>query len=310
MYHANISTRPRHSIHWLAYYQSTKPKVVLLIMFTTLVGSLLAASSLADSFPALLTVLGVGLAAASAATFNQVIDVQIDRQMQRTQHRPVVTGAISVMEALTFSLLLLLLASVVLYLGSNPLTALLMLLAWVWYSLLYSLFLKYRTPQNIVLGGAAGALPVVIGQTGITGTLDVQAIFLFLLIFLWTPPHFWALAIHRIEDYRQAGIPMLPVVKGIDATKRQMLGYVVLLWLVSLFPFLTGSAGLIYGVAASGLGLYFLYQTVRLYRDKANHTAIRLFRYSILYIYLLFFAMLLDRLFNIQANVIFSSLPN
>jgi protoheme IX farnesyltransferase len=280
---------------WSQYYSLTKPKVVYLIVFTALVGMLLAAEGLPSLDIFVFGLLGIGLAAASGAAINHVVDEHIDRIMERTRNRPLVSGEIDQKSALIFALSIGALGIAMLALLVNFLTALLTFFSLVGYALIYTMFLKRATPQNIVLGGAAGAAPPLLGWVAVTGTVDTEALLLFLIIFVWTPPHFWALAIRRREEYARADIPMLPVTHGVGFTKIQILLYTILLFVVTMMPFIVHMSGLIYLAGAVALGIGFLYYAIRLYRDEQpNVIAMKTFGYSIFYLSLLFAFLLLD----------------
>ena len=280
---------------WTQYYNLTKPKVVLLIVFTALVGMLLAAEGLPALDTFVFGLVGTGLAAASGAAINHVVDEHIDRVMERTRNRPVARGDIDQRSALAFALSIGALGIALLVAFVNPLTAVLTFFSLVGYALIYTMYLKRATPQNIVLGGAAGAAPPLLGWTAVTGNVDTEALLLFLIIFVWTPPHFWALAIRRREEYAKADIPMLPVTHGVPFTKLQILLYTILLCVVSMMPFLVQMSGLIYLAGALALGIGFLYYAIRLYRDRQpNAIAMKTFGYSIYYLGLLFAFLLAD----------------
>jgi protoheme IX farnesyltransferase len=280
---------------WSQYYRLTKPKVVYLIVFTAMVGMLLAADGTVPLDTFVFGLLGIGLAAASGAAINHVVDERIDRIMDRTRNRPLVSGELDQKSALIFALSLGALGISMLVIFINLLTAVLTFFSLVGYALVYTMYLKRATPQNIVLGGAAGAAPPLLGWTAVTGSVDTEALLLFLIIFIWTPPHFWALAIRRREEYAKADIPMLPVTHGVDFTKIQILLYTVLLFIVTMMPFIVQMSGLIYLAGAVALGIGFLYYAVKLYReDQPNVIAMKTFGYSIFYLSLLFAFLLLD----------------
>ncbi|MDB2589666.1 heme o synthase [Candidatus Thioglobus sp.] len=275
-----------------------KLKVVSLILLTAVVGMFLAVP--APYFPDWLLVLnaslGIGLASASAAVFNHVVDEKIDIQMSRTDQRPLPQGKVSRFQALTWGVLLGILGLGILQLFVNTLTMVLTFISLIGYAVIYTLYLKRATPQNIVIGGAAGAAPPVLGWTAITGGQNIEfALLLFLIIFIWTPPHFWALAIHRVKEYKKVNIPMLPVTHGIAYTKRQILLYTILLVVVTVLPYLTGMSGLIYLVSALVLGAIFLWYAVNIItRPKDVQIAWKTFTYSINYLMLIFLALLVD----------------
>ena len=275
-----------------------KLKVVSLILLTAVVGMFLAVP--APYFPDWLLVLnaslGIGMAAASAAVFNHVVDEKIDTQMSRTDQRPLPQGKVSRFQALTWGVLLGVLGLGILQLFVNTLTMILTFISLIGYAVIYTLYLKRATPQNIVIGGAAGAAPPVLGWTAITGGKNIEfALLLFLIVFIWTPPHFWALAIHRVKEYKKANIPMLPVTHGIAYTKRQILLYTILLVVVTVLPYLTGMSGLIYLVSALVLGAIFLWYAINIItRPKDVQIAWKTFTYSINYLMLIFLALLVD----------------
>jgi len=280
---------------WSQYYQLTKPKVVFLIVFTAMVGMLLAVDGAVPLNIFVFGLLGIGLAAASGAAINHVVDEHIDRLMERTRDRPLASGNLSQRAALIFALSIGSAGILLLVLFVNLLTAILTLFSLVGYALIYSMYLKRATPQNIVLGGAAGAAPPLLGWTAVTGHVETEALLLFLIIFIWTPPHFWALAIRRREEYAKADIPMLPVTHGVEFTKIQILLYTVLLFVVALMPFIIHMSGLIYLAGAISLGVGFLYYAIKLYREKEpNVIAMKTFGYSIFYLSLLFAFLLVD----------------
>ncbi|MFR9718600.1 heme o synthase [Aeromonas diversa] len=276
------------------YWQLTKPKVVALMLLTAWVGMVLAQSTL-PALPLTVTALGgIGLLAAAAAALNHLLEGQRDTLMARTRRRPVACGRVSPSRAALFALILALSGFGLLYLGVNPLTAWLTLGSLVGYAGIYTLLLKRSTPQNIVIGGLAGAMPPLLGWTSITGTLSAEPWLLVMIIFTWTPPHFWALAIHRRDDYARADIPMLPVTHGLDFTKHLILLYLLLLTLICLLPYLIGMSGLIYLVSALLLNLRFLYFGWRLKVSADAGAAMRAFRFSITHLMLLFLALVTD----------------
>ena len=279
---------------WRRYLELTKPKVVTLITFTAVVGTLLASPALPPLEPLLWGNLGIALAAACAATINHVLDRRIDEQMARTRSRPLPSGALSERAALVFAAVLGVAAMTVLAFLVNLLTAVLTFCSLIGYAVIYTVWLKRATSQNIVIGGAAGAAPPVLGWTAVTNSVDPNALLLFLIIFAWTPPHFWALAIARRDEYARAGIPMLPVTHGVEFTRLQVLLYTVLLTVVTLLPWLTRMSGLIYLACALALGAAFIVYSVRLYRDYSDALARATFKYSITYLAALFSALLID----------------
>jgi heme o synthase len=279
---------------WREYLALCKPRIVSLIVFTAIAGMFLSVPGLAPWQVFLFGSLGIGLGAASAAAINHLIDEKADAVMVRTQARPLPTGKLDREQALTFAIILGLLSMVILYFLVNPLTAWLTLASMFGYGIIYTAFLKRATPQNIVLGGAAGAMPPVLGWAAVTGELHVHAFLLFLIIFVWTPPHFWALALARREEYGRANIPMLPVTHGVEFTKQQVVLYTFLLLAVSLLPFVSQMSGLVYLLAALALGGRFVYLALGLYRDDGDQQALKTFSYSIIYLAALFAFLLLD----------------
>jgi protoheme IX farnesyltransferase len=283
------------SATWRDYFELGKPRVVALIVFTAVVGMFLAVPGLPPLEALLFGTLGIGLAASSAAAINHVLDRRYDEQMARTMGRPIPSGLVTTGQALAYAAVIGTLAMLVLWALVNPLTAVLTFASLIGYAVLYTVWLKHVTPQNIVIGGAAGAAPPVLGWTAVTGSVDPHALLLFLIIFVWTPPHFWALAIARRDDYARAGIPMLPVAYGIEFTRLHILLYTILLVIVTLLPYLTGMSGLIYLTAAVALGAVFVRHALALRRpDAPPQLPMKVFRYSINYLMLLFAALLLD----------------
>ncbi|HUO20558.1 MAG TPA: heme o synthase [Steroidobacteraceae bacterium] len=286
-------TRPAPPV-WRRYLELTKPKVVALITFTALVGTLLASAGAPPLGPLVIGNLGVALAAACAATINHVLDRRIDEQMARTRARPLPTGQLTERAALIFAAVLGCTAMTLLAFLVNLLTAVLTFCSLIGYAVVYTVWLKRATSQNIVIGGAAGAAPPVLGWTAVTGSVDPNALLLFLIIFVWTPPHFWALAIARREEYARAGIPMLPVTHGVEFTRLQVLLYTVLLTVVTLLPYLTRMSGLVYLAAALVLDAGFLYYALALKVSRRAELPMRVFRFSVNYLMWLFAALLLD----------------
>jgi len=276
------------------YWSLTKPRVVALIVFTAVIGMFLAVPGLPPLREALLGTLGIWLAASSAAAINQLLDSRIDAQMARTSWRPLVSGTLTPRQALLFALVLAALSMTVLVLWVNPLTALLTFFALIGYAVIYTVYLKRATPQNIVIGGIAGAAPPALGWAAVTGQLHPHALLLVLIIFVWTPPHFWALAIFRRDDYARAMVPMLPVTHGVQYTRWQILFYTVLLVLVTVLPWATGMSGLFYLGGALVLGIVFLWYAWHLMDPPDELYAMRVFNYSIVYLMALFAFLLLD----------------
>jgi heme o synthase len=281
-------------MNFSAYYELTKPRVVALIVFTAIIGMFLAVPGLPPLKPVLFGSLGIWLAAASAAAINHLLDQRIDAVMARTAHRPLPTGGLNSRQVLVFAIALGVLSMALLVWQVNVLTAGLTFASLIGYAIVYTGFLKRATPQNIVIGGAAGAAPPVLGWAAISNTVDPHALLLFLIIFIWTPPHFWALAIFRRDDYAKALIPMLPVIYGVTYTRWQILFYTVLLFVVSLLPWITGMSGLFYLGGAVVLGAVFLYYAVRLLNPPDELFAMEVFKYSIWYLMALFAFLLLD----------------
>jgi len=298
MYDNSIAETTAPSIlsiaRWEKYIELCKPKVVLLILFTAVVGMLLSTPGLHAWDTMLFATLGIGLAAASGAAINQLVERRIDAVMERTQLRPLPHGDLDSHGALLFALGLGVIAMLILVLFVNILTALLTFLSLIGYAVIYTMFLKRSTPQNIVLGGAAGAAPPVLGWTAMTGEIHSEALLLFLIIFIWTPPHFWALAIRRRDEYAKAGIPMLPVTHGVPFTKLQILLYTIMLVVVTVLPFITQMSGLIYLAGALALGIGFLHYSIALYRSDSDNLAMKTFGYSIFYLSSLFAFLLAD----------------
>lgn len=276
------------------FYALTKPRVVQLIVFCALIGMLLAQPGLPDLALAGAAVVGIWLVAGAAAAFNCLVEQQIDRRMARTSWRPTARGELSTRQALVFSAVLCAAGSAVLYLWVNPLTMWLTFATFVGYAVVYTVVLKPLTPQNIVIGGASGAMPPVLGWAAMTGEVGAESLMLCLIIFLWTPPHFWALALYRAEDYRKAGLPMLPITHGPEFTRLQVLLYTVVLFAATLLPFTYRMSGWIYLVAAVVLGVWFIVLAWQLWREYSDALARRTFRFSIWHLTFLFAALLLD----------------
>ena len=277
-----------------SYYDLCKPNIVLTMLITALVGSLLASKTLPPLSLITFAMLGIALCASSAAAINQIIDRKADANMNRTENRPIPQGEVSVSNASFFAFILGVSGTSILVLYVNILTAVLTLASLIGYAFIYTVYLKRATPQNIVIGGLAGAAPPLLGWTAITNSVDPNSLLLVLIIFAWTPPHFWALAIHRKEDYAKENIPMLPVTHGVKFTKLQIILYTIILFLVSLLPFIVLMSGIFYLISASTLGAIFLYYSSKLYLDENNENAFPTFVYSIYYIFLIFAALLID----------------
>ncbi len=290
-----MSTSIEKTTIWRDYYELTKPRVVILIIFTAVVGMFLSVPGLPDMAALGFGTLGIGMAASSAAVFNHVLDARTDILMMRTRGRPLPQGKLTEKSALIFASVLCLVAMVILWFLVNPRTAVLTFFSLIGYAVVYTVWLKRATPQNIVIGGAAGAAPPILGWTAVTNEVTGAALLLFLIIFVWTPPHFWALAIARKEEYAKVDIPMLPVTHGEAYTRLNILLYSILLFFVTIMPYLIGMSGIIYLAAAALLGGYFLYYAIRMYRDHNDEELpMAMFKYSINYLGLLFAALLVD----------------
>jgi protoheme IX farnesyltransferase len=283
------------------YWLLLKPNVMSLVVFSAAAGLYLAPGSLHPLLAAV-AILCIAVAAGAAAAINNGYDVDIDRVMARTRLRPTATGRIRRDDALAFGVILAIISTMVMGLAVNWVAASLLVITIAFYVFVYTLWLKRRTPQNIVIGGAAGAFPPMVGWAAVTGHVSLASVVLFLIIFVWTPPHFWSLSLYRCRDYERVGVPMLPVVAGPEKTRRHILGYVLALVPVSLLPFGLGFAGDLYGLAALGLGGGFLGHTIRLWRDRTQRTASRTFRYSIVYLFALFFALVADKALGFAAT--------
>ena len=291
------ATAPLPMSAWQQYYALTKPRVVQLIVFCALIGMVLAVPgvpSLAELKLGLWACIGIWLVAGAAAAFNCLVEKTIDAKMKRTAWRPTAKGELSDRQALLFSAVLCALGSAVLYVLVNPLTMWLTFATFVGYAIIYTVILKPLTPQNIVIGGASGAMPPVLGWAAMKGEISHDAWILCLIIFLWTPPHFWALALYRVEDYRKSGLPMLPVTHGNEFTRLQILLYSVLLFAACLLPFLTKMSGWLYLFVAIVLNLGFMGYAVALYRDYSDELARKTFRFSLIHLSVLFAALLID----------------
>jgi protoheme IX farnesyltransferase len=273
-----------------------KLKVVSLILLTAVVGMLLAVPYVPNLLLIVIASIGISLSAMSAAVFNHIIDEKIDLQMSRTDRRPLPKGKVTRNQALVWGLFLGLVGIALLFFFVNALTAVLTFLSLIGYAVFYTMYLKHATPQNIVIGGAAGAAPPVLGWTSVAGSQGIEyALLLFLIVFIWTPPHFWALAIHRRDEYKKAQVPMLPVTHGLEFTRVQILLYTVLLLLVTLLPYLTGMSGVIYLISAATLGVLFLGYSVKIFLEPDNpKIAFKTFKYSVNYLMVLFVALLID----------------
>ena len=285
---------PRSPFPWKSYYELCKPNVVFLIAFTALAGMLLSVPGMPPIDIMIIALVGISLGSAAGATVNHVVDHRIDALMARTMNRPVVQGDVTQKSAVIFALTMGAISMFMLVVYVNVLTALLTFISMIGYAVIYTMYLKRSTPHNIVIGGAAGATPPLLGWTAITGEVNTEALLLFLIIFVWTPPHFWALAIKRREDYARADVPMLPLTHGVKFTKEHIVLYTLMLFAVTLMPFIIKMSGVIYLAGAVALGIGFIYHAVVLYREEGDDHAMKTFSYSILYLGLLFAFLLLD----------------
>ena len=276
------------------YFELIKPKVVTLIVFTAIVGMFLAVPGMPPWQPIVFGTLGIGLAAASAAAINHVLDARIDAEMKRTRHRPLPAGQLGEKQASVFAVILGVISMLILVFAVNTLTALMTFLSLIGYAFIYTVYLKRATPQNIVIGGAAGAAPPVLGWMAVTNTVDLNALLLFLIIFAWTPPHFWALAIARKDEYAKVNIPMMPVIYGVKYTQRQILLYTILLFIVSILPYFAGLSGPLYLFGAVMLGSGFLYYAIAMMTQEKPELPMRTFAYSVNYLMALFAFLLVD----------------
>ena len=279
---------------WPDFLELTKPRVVALMLITAVIGMCMAVPGFVPWQPLVLGNIGIALCAGAAAAINHVVDERFDQKMSRTTNRPVAQGRVSQSEAILFATLLAILGTALLAVTVNLLTAVLTVASLVGYAFIYTMFLKRATPQNIVIGGLAGAAPPLLGWTAVTGEIHAHGLLLALIIFAWTPPHFWALAIHRKEEYAAVGIPMLPVTHGNRFTALHILLYTILMFLITLLPYITLLSGWIYAVAATLLGLRFLYWSIEILREKNPDAPMATFKFSITYLMVLFIAMLAD----------------
>lgn len=280
------------------YLELCKPKVVTLMILTSIVGMFLAPSTHSILIPLVLGNLGIALVAGAAAALNHVADQHIDKLMRRTQNRPIVKGKISTKKSLLFAALICVIGMLILFFFINTVTAILTFLSLIGYAVCYTLYLKHATPQNIVIGGIAGAVPPLLGWTAVTGAVSPDALLLVLIIYIWTPPHFWALAIYRLEDYAKANIPMLPHTHGVAYTKLNIVLYTILLICAASLPFVTHMSGWIYFVGVTIANVIFLFYAVRLYFSDNRQHAIATFKYSIYYLGILFLLLLIDHFVN------------
>jgi len=293
---------PEHAT-WRDYYDLCKPKVVALLLLTSVVGVVLASPPGNISlFVLAMSTLGIGLGAAAGATINQVVERESDSRMARTENRPLPQGRVSQQNAFIFAILMAVASVFVLTAWVNVLTAVLTFASMIGYAVIYTMYLKKATPQNIVIGGLAGATPPLLGWTSVTNSIDAHGLLLVLIIYTWTPPHFWALAIHRRDDYAKVNLPMLPVTHGIQFTKYSIMGYTILMFMVTLLPYLAYMRGEIYLVSAVLLGLYFFYKVFMLMFSDRKNAAISTFVYSINYLMLLFIAMVVDHYYAAEVS--------
>lgn len=279
---------------WRDYLELTKPRVVALMILTALIGMCMAVPGFVPWQPLVLGNLGIALCAGAAAAINHLVDERIDRQMSRTRSRPVATGTVSPRAAAIFAACLTLAGITVLVVWVNTLTAVLTVASLIGYAFVYTMFLKRATPQNIVIGGLAGAAPPLLGWTAVTGEIHGHALLLVLIIFAWTPPHFWALAIHRREEYASVGIPMLPVTHGVGFTALHIFLYTIIMFLITLLPFATLLSGWLYLLSAIVLGAIFIYWSIEILRGKNPKAPMETFKFSITYLLVLFVVMLAD----------------
>lgn len=279
--------------NWRSYYELTKPRVVALMLLTSLIGMLLASPTIPWNV-ILFATLGIGFAGGSAAVINQLVDRGIDAKMARTKNRPIPSGKVSLPKAITFAALLGVIGLMVLVVWVNTLTAVLTFATLIGYAVIYTMYLKRATPQNIVIGGLAGATPPMLGWSAVTGTIDPLSLLLVLFIFTWTPPHFWALAIARYDEYAKADIPMLPVTHGIPFTAFCIVLYTLLMIAVTLMPVAVGMSGMLYFAGSTILNAIFLFKTIRLKLTESRKIAMQTFSYSIIYLMLMFVLLLID----------------
>ena len=282
-----------------SYINLCKPKIVLLLTITALVGMLLSINFYSNILDGLASLLGFALLAGASAALNQIFDRETDKNMNRTKTRPLASGEISLFSALTFTAILLFVGSSLLLYFSNLLTLLITTFGFIFYSLIYTIYLKWSTPQNIVIGGLSGALPPLIGWTAVNNDISLLPLTLVLVIFLWTPPHFWPLAIDRLEEYKKEGVPMMPIAKGVSRTKKEMVVYAILLLAASLAPFFYGLTGYFYLISTTTLNLYFIYLCIAYLNDRENELSMKIFNFSVKYMFLFFLATYIDFLISL-----------
>ncbi len=283
-----------------SFYALTKPRVCALIVFTAIIGMFLATPGMVPLDILFFSSIGIAFVSGAAAAFNCLIEEKIDAKMARTRGRPLPLGQVSQKETIVFSVLLGCLGLLMLYFFVNSLTMWLTLVTFFAYAVIYTIFLKPATPMNIVIGGASGAMPPVLGWAAVTNQVTPESLILFLIIFCWTPPHFWALALYRRKEYEKVGMPMLPVTHGEKYTRLQIVLYTIILVIVTMMPFSVGMSGLIYIIFATLLNAYFLYYTLMLYRQYSDKLSMKIFRYSIWYLGLIFLAFLVDHYFKFK----------
>jgi protoheme IX farnesyltransferase len=299
-----VNTRVETYIGWRDYYELTKPRVVMLIVFTAIVGMFVSVPGWPGAMPLIFGTLGIALASSSAAVYNHILDARIDIQMMRTRGRPLPQGKLTEKSAITFATVLCIISMLILWFLVNSLTAILTFFSLIGYAVVYTAWLKRATPQNIVIGGAAGAAPPILGWTAVTNQIEAGALLMFLIVFVWTPPHFWALAIARKEEYAKVDIPMLPVTHGEAYTRLNILLYTILLALVTILPYLIGMSGIIYLLTAIVLDAYFLYYAIQMYRVPDDmELPMKTFRFSISYLGFLFAALLIDHYLLFQISL-------
>ncbi len=282
-----------------SYINLCKPKIVLLLTVTALVGMLLSINFYSNILDGLASLLGFALLAGASAALNQIFDRETDKNMNRTKKRPLASGEISLFSALTFTAILLFVGSSLLLYFSNLMTLLITTFGFIFYSLIYTIYLKWATPQNIVIGGLSGALPPLIGWTAVNNDISLLPLTLVLVIFLWTPPHFWPLAIDRLEEYKKEGVPMMPIAKGVSRTKKEMVVYAILLLAASLAPFFYGLTGYFYLISTTTLNLYFIYLCIAYLNDRENELSMKIFNFSVKYMFLFFLATYIDFLISL-----------
>ena len=282
-----------------SYINLCKPKIVLLLTITALVGMLLSINFYSNILDGLASLLGFALLAGASAALNQIFDRETDKNMNRTKTRPLASGEISLFSALTFTAILLFVGSSLLLYFSNLLTLLITTFGFIFYSLIYTIYLKWATPQNIVIGGLSGALPPLIGWTAVNNDISLLPLTLVLVIFLWTPPHFWPLAIDRLDEYKKEGVPMMPIAKGVSRTKKEMVVYAILLLAASLAPFFYGLTGYFYLISTTALNLYFIYLCIAYLNDRENELSMKIFNFSVKYMFLFFLATYIDFLISL-----------